>query len=271
MDESKLRKCVQKFKLKDCNRGDHSYKRILLQLFGYTGHGKSAFINSCKYAIDGGKYKIYARAEVNDGCVTRERRTYQLTPTITIVDNKGCTKLDHMEMLEIYAQLGNFLPVNEKVESKENYKDYASRLEDSELHPNDTDIVVPIFVYSAQKGLLDQEKPALKSFLQTCREITGIVPIVVLTFTREFDKEMIKNWEQTFVQLGAESVLEVENYSEKDPTKERLLSFLKIIHLALENVQFCMERPKEPKKERIKNKKILLKLANEYYTTSNMG
>ncbi|OCT64718.1 uncharacterized protein LOC108702077 [Xenopus laevis] len=266
MDEKQLRECVKKFRLKDCKQGDQGYKRVLLQLFGYTGHGKSAFINSCMFAINGGKYEIHAKAEANDGCVTMERTAYQLTPTLTIVDNKGCTKLDHMEMLEIYAQLGKFVPINEKVERKENFSDYTSRLEEAELHPNYTDIVVPIFVYSARKGLLDQEKHDLKSFLQTCKEITGFVPTIVLTFTREFDVETITRWKQTFEIMGAESVMEVENYTEKDPIQERHSSFLNIINYALENVQFCMDRPKEPKLERIKNKKTLLKLANKYYT-----
>ncbi|KAE8578329.1 hypothetical protein XENTR_v10023470 [Xenopus tropicalis] len=270
MDERQLRKYIKNFRLKDVSGGDQGYKRVLLQLFGYTGHGKSAFINSCKYAIDG-KYKMHAMAEPSDGCVTMERSAYQLTPTLTIVDNKGCTKLDHAEMLEIYAQLGNFFPINEKVERKENYNDYTSQLEEAELHPNGTDILVPILVYSARRGLLEQEKPALKSFLKTCTDITGIAPIVALTFAGESDKEIIKRWEQTFVQMGAESVLEVQNYTDKDSTQERHLSFLNIISCALENVRFCMGRPKEPKQERLKNKKLLLKLAHDYYMSAHIG
>ncbi|CAI9541107.1 unnamed protein product [Staurois parvus] len=55
MDIRELRANIMNFSLDEGNLGSQGYTRVLLQLFGYTGHGKSSFINSCKYVLENGE------------------------------------------------------------------------------------------------------------------------------------------------------------------------------------------------------------------------
>ncbi|OCT64734.1 hypothetical protein XELAEV_18045831mg [Xenopus laevis] len=83
-----VRDYIQRFSLDNCALGNQGYNRVLLQLFGYMGHGKSSLINSCKYVLDDGEYRIHANALASHTSVTFNRTAYPLTDTITIVDNK---------------------------------------------------------------------------------------------------------------------------------------------------------------------------------------
>lgn len=106
-----MRKYIQNFSLDNCKLGNQGYNRVLLQLIGFGGHGKSSFINSCKYVIDDGPFKIYAETASAVSCAgakTMKRSSYKLTKTITLVDNRGCAKMNKEETGEIYAQLGKY-------------------------------------------------------------------------------------------------------------------------------------------------------------------
>lgn len=109
MDVDELRDYIRSFSLNECPLGNQGYNRILLQLFGFLGHGKSSLINSCKFALHDTGYKKYSEAAANDGGLTMRRKSYPLTKTITIVDNRGCAIINPYEMAEIYAQLCKLL------------------------------------------------------------------------------------------------------------------------------------------------------------------
>eukprot|EP00079_Xenopus_tropicalis_P030333 XP_012826258.1 PREDICTED: uncharacterized protein LOC101733995 [Xenopus tropicalis] len=264
MDHNQLRDYNQNFSLDHCPLGNQGYNRVLLQLFGFTGHGKSALINSLMYVLNAGKYEVHAKSGVisSGGAVTMERIAYGLTATITVVDNRGLGRMNEFERGMIYAQLGNFMPLNEKVEWTDSYEDFVSQLEDSGLDPNYTDFIVPVFVYKVPAPLSEQEGSEIRAFFKNCRNLTGVFPIVVLTFKTSGDYFEV---EKKFRCLGAEVVVAVENYSEEDQlqTLGRNTDFLNLLKSALDHVTFRMGNPRNPKEERIERKKFLLKYVHD--------
>ncbi|KAE8578330.1 hypothetical protein XENTR_v10023471 [Xenopus tropicalis] len=253
----RVRDHIQNFSLDNCALGSQGYNRVLLQLFGYMGHGKSSLINSCKYVLDDGEYHIYAKALASHQSVTLSRTAYPLTDTITIVDNRGCATFNAYETGEIYAQLGNFIPLNERVKWTNNYEEMIYRLEDSEMDPIFTDFTIPVFVYSVKKGLTEAEKIEIKEFICNCQKMTGVYPIVVLTHKTSGD---FLQAEKEFLLMGVEKVIKIENYTREDHGKtqgrhEEILNFLKSV---LEDVNFQMKYKRDPRKERVERKKFLL-------------
>ncbi|CAI9538064.1 unnamed protein product, partial [Staurois parvus] len=118
MNIQDLTASIMNFSLDEGDLGSQGYTRVLLQLFGYTGHGKSAFINSCKYVLENGEiFREYAKTRETDHGLTMVRY-YDLTSVITIVDNRGCSRMSDFERAEVYAQLGNFIPIGQRVEWK---------------------------------------------------------------------------------------------------------------------------------------------------------
>ncbi|OCT64717.1 hypothetical protein XELAEV_18045814mg [Xenopus laevis] len=245
-----VRDYIQRFSLDNCALGNQGYNRVLLQLFGYMGHGKSSLINSCKYVLDDGEYHIHANALASHTSVTFNRTAYPLTDTITIVDNRGCSTFNAYETGEIYAQLGNFIPLNEKVEWTNNYEQMIDRLEDSEMDPNFTDFTIPVFVYRG-------EKKETKEFIDNCQKMTGVFPIVVLTHKTCGD---FIQAEKEFLLMGVETVIKIENYTEENHgrTQGRHKEILNFLYSVLEDVNFQMRYLRNPRKERIERKKFLL-------------
>ncbi|CAJ0962127.1 unnamed protein product [Ranitomeya imitator] len=135
---------IKNFSLKDCNK--KGFSRVLLQLFGYLGHGKSSFINTCKYVLDDTEFKPYADVKNNDGGNTTERITYELTDTLTLVDNRGCSIMNEYETGEIFAQLGNLLPLNKQVAWSKGIG-LVDRIIQAERSVQTSDFIYPIFVY----------------------------------------------------------------------------------------------------------------------------
>ncbi|XP_075704264.1 uncharacterized protein LOC142701545 [Rhinoderma darwinii] len=265
MDNFQLRENILHFCLDDGPRGDQGFSRVLLQLFGYTGHGKSCFINSCKYVIDEGEqFKPFADAgeRKDGGAMTMERKAYDLTKNITIVDNRGYTTMSSFQRAEIYAQLGNFIPIGEKVEWTDNYTSMMNRLEDAELNPNYSDFIVPILIYSATNLLPRSEREEVKQFIQNCVKMTGIVPIVVITKKTSGDFMEI---EKAFRLMGAEIVISIENYTDKDhiKTQGRTKDILKIIHSALTDVKFRVGQDRNARGDWVQRKKFLLEFIHK--------
>ncbi|KAG8542524.1 hypothetical protein GDO81_026568 [Engystomops pustulosus] len=104
MDVQERRKYIQQFKVNSV--AENGYKRILIQLFGLMGHGKSSLINSCIYTLGDKEYEMKVEASGSDGSHTTERITYQLTECITMVDNRGFQYMADNEFGQVYAQLG---------------------------------------------------------------------------------------------------------------------------------------------------------------------
>ncbi|XP_077350349.1 uncharacterized protein LOC144000411 [Lithobates pipiens] len=259
MDIRQLKENIRNFTLEDGDLGSQGYTRVLLQLFGYMGHGKSSFINSCKYVLEEGEnFTEYAEAGEKQGGLTRIRNAYPLTDQITMIDNRGCNRLDDFERAEVYAQLGNLIPIGQEVDWKTEYSTMMAAIEESEMDPNFTDFLVPIFVYRVTKMITSTEKEELRKFLHNCVKMTGIVPIVVLTFKTEGDYLEI---ERQFKLMGAETVIAIENYTMKRKIKTlgRTADILMVIDSALRNVRFRLEQPRDPRRERIERKAFIFK------------
>ncbi|XP_073416586.1 uncharacterized protein [Dendrobates tinctorius] len=106
MDSDEMRRFIENFTFDKCKKGNQGFHRILIQLFGLLGHGKSSFINTCIYAWKDCKFENWSKARGVDGGATTERIPYELTENLTLVDNRGCGTMDDKESGVIYAQLG---------------------------------------------------------------------------------------------------------------------------------------------------------------------
>ncbi|XP_040211828.1 uncharacterized protein LOC120942930 [Rana temporaria] len=258
MDIRQLGVNIRDFSLEDGDLGSQGYTRVLLQLFGYTGHGKSSFVNSCKYVLEKGEsLEEHAEARETDHGLTMVRNAYPLTDVITVVDNRGCSSMNGFQRAEVYAQLGNFFPIGQSVEWKNNYSDMMEAIESSELDPNFSDFIVPIFVYSARQEISAKEiQDDVQTFMENCVKMTGIVPIIVLTFKTKGDYLEV---EKRFRLMGAETVIAIENYTPESHIKTlgRTTDILMVIDSALRNVRFRLEQPRNPKRERIERKKFM--------------
>ncbi|XP_072273159.1 uncharacterized protein [Pyxicephalus adspersus] len=260
MESKELKRNIESFSLDGGCKGNQGYKRVLLQLFGYMGHGKSTFINSCKYILsNGGAFIEFAKAagyEIDNGSFTLVRKDYELTSNITMVDNRGLRAITDFERVEIYGQLGNFYPLNERVEWNKNFDEVMSIIEESEMDQNCTDFLVPIFIHSSKFILTEPEGKAVKEFLTNCFKMTGIFPIIVITHKRSGNYAECEN---TFRLMGAEVVISIENYTKENhqQTLENTTNILKVIDSALKNVKFCLDQPRNPKKERKERKTFL--------------
>ncbi|OCT56022.1 hypothetical protein XELAEV_18003422mg [Xenopus laevis] len=128
MDTDNMKEFIMNFSLDNCARGNQGYSRVLLQLFGYAGHGKSSFINSCKYIMDDSEYREYAKvADSREAPETMMRNSYKLTENVTLVDNRGGGKMNKMETGEIYLQLDREIECEDllwKVKSSDGYSLY---------------------------------------------------------------------------------------------------------------------------------------------------
>ncbi|XP_075422699.1 guanylate-binding protein 3-like isoform X2 [Ascaphus truei] len=250
-DSSQLTKYIRNFKLES-----QTYHRILIQLFGFAGHGKSSFVNSCLYVMGNEGYKDEAGEAKSYGGKTIDRRGYKLTERITIVDNRGFGRMDSSETWEIYAQLCNFVPLNQYVVWKKTIKEKILQLED----PSVPDLIVPVLIYSAEQDFNDQESETIKEFLKNTQTLTGILPLVILT------KKLSGNVEsamEKFTQLGIEQIFALENYtlSNTIATRGKHTAILKCLKELLDCVDFLLQSPVDLKKQQTARRTFLINMA----------
>ncbi|XP_077129847.1 uncharacterized protein LOC143785063 isoform X1 [Ranitomeya variabilis] len=263
MDSRSMRDFIRNFSLENCLHGNQGYSRVLLQLFGYTGHGKSSFINSCKYVVDDGVYTAHAKvAGSAKKPKTMIRNAYELTETITLVDNRGCAKMDENETGEIYAQLGNFLPLNTEVEWQKDFKDMMEILLKSETHDQSMELIVPVLIYSAKKSITPEEAAELRDIILKARNITGLFPTMVITHKLSAN---LPDIQEKFRMMGVENIFPVENYTVQDHLKTRGKheGILKCLYEIVRDVDFRMEETRNPINEKIERKRILLDFAHK--------
>ncbi|XP_053326562.1 uncharacterized protein LOC128501190 [Spea bombifrons] len=246
---------IDDFSFHDCLHGSQGYSRVLLQLFGYVGHGKSSFINTCKYVFDG---EFLVHAELGNQCEGKKnRRSYQLTDSITLVDNRGCPKFDSYVTGEIFAQLGNLLPLNREVHWETNLPDILSKVSDYDHEPNYSDFIVPVFIFSVKYGLRVQNQLyELRELLNNAKKLTGIVPFVVLTHKSQEDLTGVQNM---FKNLGIDNIFQLENYTPSDSVKVRATheEVVKILYEVLKDVNFRMTERRDREAERAARKRSL--------------
>ncbi|KAM4605864.1 uncharacterized protein O3C94_018462 [Discoglossus pictus] len=263
MEIEQLKEYITNFSLNSCKpHGNQGYNRVLLQLFGYLGHGKSSFINSCKYILEESEFQVLADAGVSKGGKTTKRIPYELTDAIIMVDNRGCKTMNAYETGEIFAQLGNFVPLNVEVRWQTGYTDIMCRLEESDITANYSDFIVPIFVYSVKKGIADEDVPEIKELLDTVSNLTGINPLVVLTHKSQGD---LSNMEAKFKKIGIDHIFKLENVTKQSDLKIRARheEVLKFICQVLKDVECRMRDKRNPKKERVERKKRVLQFVHD--------
>ncbi|XP_069591221.1 uncharacterized protein [Ranitomeya imitator] len=250
---------IKNFSLKDCNK--KGFSRVLLQLFGYLGHGKSSFINTCKYVLDDTEFEPYADVKNNDGGNTTERITYELTDTLTLVDNRGCSIMNEYETGEIFAQLGNLLPLNKQVAWSKGIG-LVDRIVQAERSVQTSDFIYPIFVYSVKKGLSSDEALEIKALLTTARNLTGIFPLVVLTHKTNPN---LRDVRAKFEDMDVERIFPLENFTPEDHIKTRGKheDVLKLYIEVIKDIEFRLERFSSPEDEREKRKQFVLQFVYE--------
>ncbi|KAM5151636.1 uncharacterized protein ACMZJ9_009869 [Mantella aurantiaca] len=253
MDSDDLRHDINNFSFDRCRGGNRGFNRILIQLFGMLGHGKSSFINTCIYVWQDGEYENWANANEDNGSSTTERIQYELTRNITVVDNRGLPKLDEYGTGEIFAQLGNLLPLGKHVDWSPGFT-LVDRIIESEKLVKDSDFIVPVFIHSVKFIPHSEEIAEMKSMLHTARGLTGIYPIVVLTRKNYGNLTTV---ETLFRDMGIERIFKFENYTREDHFKtrgrhEELLMFLQEV---IKDVQFRVEHETEDLVKRINVRK----------------
>ncbi|KAM4025998.1 uncharacterized protein ACNLHF_026399 [Anomaloglossus baeobatrachus] len=260
MASQSMRDYIRNFTMDNGPRGNQGYSQVLLQLFGYTGHGKSSFINTCKYVVDDGPYVAHAKvAGSAEKPETMVRNAYDLTENITLVDNRGCVKMNKNEIGEIYAQLGNFLPLGKEVNWQTAFRDMMELLLQSERLDLSSDFVVPVLIYSADCLIVDVNE--MKEILLAARNITGIFPTVVLT--HELSSHL-SEVQESFRRMGVKNMFALENYTAKDNIKTRGKheTILNCLQGILKDVEFRMLEERDAIGERINRKRFLLEFAH---------
>ncbi|XP_077303075.1 guanylate-binding protein 1-like [Lithobates pipiens] len=232
-DYSQLTKYIQSYQLPTGR-----FDRILIQLFGFTGHGKSSFVNSCLYILGNGRFQDQAGEGVSHGGKTMERKAYELSDAITIVDNRGFAKLDAPEAWEIYAQLCNFAPLNKKVNWDKSIKMRNDLLTQKSKEKKIPHLIVPVLVYSSEHILSKEDFTLIKDFLKQAQKLTGVLPFIILTKCRT--ESELRN---EFTRMGMENIYCIENYTVSDhlAVKEKHLVLLNVLRDILLCVNFHLQ------------------------------
>ncbi|KAM4632416.1 uncharacterized protein O3C94_018919 [Discoglossus pictus] len=249
---------IVNFNPSDCAQGNHVYTRVLLQLFGYLEQGKSSFINTCKYVLEDKEFQAYADVKLTDGGNTTARISYPLTYSMTLVDNRGCATMNSYESGEIFAQLGNLLPLDEEVQLNKGYDNIMERIVRAEKSVKSSDVIFPIFVYSVKKGIAPEEVSDIKKLLDTARYLTGIFPYVVLTHKTNGNLQAMKT---KLEGMGVERIFALENFTPEDhlKTRGRHEEVLKFFIAVIEDIKFRVAHVMYPEQDREKRKEFILK------------
>ncbi|KAE8578272.1 hypothetical protein XENTR_v10023427 [Xenopus tropicalis] len=252
---------ITSFSLNDCPTGNQGYDRVLLQLFGFLGHGKSSFINTCKYVLEDGEYRNYTDSKKSEGGDTKTRVTYPLTDTLTLVDNRGCSKMNDYETGEVYAQLANLLPLDTGVEWSKGFE-LTQRIVMAENSVKASDVIFPIFVYSVKTGLQPPDVPEIKKLLEFARDVTEIFPVVVLTHKTQ---GIVTDMERTFRNMGVERIFSLENFTPEDHvrTRGRHEDILRFFCEVIKDVLFRLERMGDPVRKSKERKVKVLRFVSD--------
>ncbi|XP_069591264.1 histone-lysine N-methyltransferase, H3 lysine-79 specific-like [Ranitomeya imitator] len=261
MDSDEMRRFIENFSFDKCKKGNQGFNRVLIQLFGLLGHGKSSFINTCIYVWKDCEFENWSKSMDNDGGHTTERIPYELTENITLVDNRGCGKMDDKESGVIFAQLGNLLPLGKEVQWGEGFG-LVERMVKAEKEVKTSDFIFPVFVYSVKKEITNPEKEDLKLLFQTAQKLTGVIPIVVLTHKTAGS---LTKTEGIFRDLGIDRIFSFENYTREDHMKTRGKheEVLKFFCEVVRDVQFRVDQPRDPSEEMKMRRKLVLNYIHE--------
>ncbi|CAN2390121.1 hypothetical protein PRIEUP_LOCUS157 [Pristimantis euphronides] len=204
---------------------------------------------------------MYANVKDSLGGNTTQRITYPLTDTLTLVDNRGCSTMNAYETGEIFAQLGNLLPCDKAVEWSRGIT-LVDRIIQAERYVQASDFIFPIFVYSVKSGLSSGEVAEIKELLTTARDLTGIVPVVVLTHKTHHNLRDVRD---KFEAMDVERIFALENFTPEDHLKTRGKheAVLKIFLEVIKDIEFRIQRFSDPEEERQRRKRFVCKYVYE--------
>ncbi|XP_073416581.1 uncharacterized protein [Dendrobates tinctorius] len=261
MDDEGRRRKITDFTFDKCKRGNQGFQRILLQLFGYLGHGKSSFINSVMCVWSNSGYKNWANAASTDEGHTTQRLTYQLTENIVLVDNRGCSKMNTYETGEIFAQLANLLPLDKSVDWSKGFG-LVDRIVEAETQVKASDFTIPIFVYSVTSSPTPGLQDELKEIFLTARQLTKVVPTVVLTHRNH---ENYTEMENMFRDIGVDKFFGVENYTDRNPKKKRETheAVIQFLYEVISDAQFRANEPRDADQEMIDRKLFVMNYVHQ--------
>ncbi|XP_063791468.1 uncharacterized protein LOC134945859 isoform X1 [Pseudophryne corroboree] len=247
----------------------HGVRRVCLQLFGKHGHGKSSLINSCLCVVQDCPFSNEVGAGGSGKPFTMARKEYKLSDTVYIVDNRGLSKMNIDENLEVAAQLRLSVHKEEmsagtanafrpsatglhqvaarhgrsqrklrelgKVEWEFELDRTVNLLEDRYKNQS-MDFIVPVFVHSVKPQYgrnLSSVSNDIVPFLRDAFEITGIFPIVVLT--NYTDQNITTIWKE-IEELGAQHIFALDNYTTSNSTRtlDTDATVLKFLHACLQ-------------------------------------
>ncbi|KAM8962446.1 guanylate-binding protein 1-like [Pelodytes ibericus] len=211
---------------------NRDYDRVLIQVFGFVGHGKSSFVNSCLYTLSKKSFQDMAGESTPNMVKTMDRRGYHLTDVISVADNRGFVIMDSSVKRVLSAQLSNSVELNQYVFWEE------SQSLESETKDKISYIIVPVLIHSSKYTLSDTESKSLREFIAHAHKLTRILPFVVLTNEFSGNSESMK---QTFRQMKVEQIYSWENYTVSDSValRQTHLKILKFIYDVLQVVDFA--------------------------------
>ncbi|KAM3916918.1 uncharacterized protein RB166_016086 [Leptodactylus fuscus] len=256
MDDAERRRKIRDFTFDRCKRGNQGFERILLQLFGYVGHGKSSLINTVMCVWYNSRYKNCANAAGTDESHTTERLTYAVNKKIIMVDNRGCSSMNTYETGEIFAQLGNLLPLDMSVGWSKGFE-LVDRIVEAEPYVKASDFIIPIFVYSVRHSPTPELKNELRGIFETARQLTMVVPTVVLTHMNHPNYTEVENM---FRDIGTETFFALENYTEENPRRIRETdeSVIQFLYEVINDAYFRADHRRDADQEMIDRKLFVL-------------
>ncbi|XP_077305748.1 uncharacterized protein LOC143925042 [Lithobates pipiens] len=213
----------------------HGFQRMAIQLFGSMGHGKSSLVNSCVCVAKDEEYQNLAGAGMTQGGLTKQRKEYELTNTLVIIDNRGFSKMKPQETTEACAQIRSLRDFGKVSWKKDNLKETLKQFP-LKYQNRPADFILPVLVYSANQDWSPSEGDDIQQFITHAFRITGIHPVVVITQCGAQNFDAIK-WK--FGELGATKRLWVENYTENDYTRteEKDQKILEFLHVCIQEAE----------------------------------
>ncbi|XP_073505085.1 uncharacterized protein [Phyllobates terribilis] len=206
-------------------------------------------------------YKNHANASGADEGQTTERSTYLLTKNIVLVDNRCCSKMNTYVAGEIFVQLANLLPVDKSVDWSKGFE-VVNRIVEAEPHVKASDFIAPIFVYSVINAPTPDVKEELKDMFDNAKQLTKVVPIVVLTHRNHENYTEVENM---FSDIGVEKIFGVENYTDKNPRKKRETHevVIQFLYEVISDAQFRVNYPRDADQEMIERKHFVLNYVHQ--------
>ncbi|XP_073502100.1 uncharacterized protein [Phyllobates terribilis] len=220
------------------------YEQVSLQLFGMQGHGKSSIINTCMNIVHGGTFTNVAGSGKSEKPITMERKDYNLTAQVLITDNRGLGKMSLEEQEEMAAQMG-------QMRNRSRVKWDRSLREKLDLilerySDRSREIIVPVFVYSAESLLTKERYVEIESFIREAHRITDIYPIIVLTKVAT-NRDMAADCYSQFQKIGTMSIFQVENYmvEKHEHNPETQMEILRFLDTCLQQAEESVRRASE--------------------------